>query len=572
MSVFALGLMTWSVNAQSDIVNLSVAIKYDSVQSLDGRYFAIKSNGKWGVVKDNNRILACEYDYIDALGDDVITFVQNGKAGFADVDGRILAKASYPLELETYTEDKTQLNLFDNGSCVVVENGRLKLINKENQVLLGDSLEIVSRIGEAVIVKKNGLYGMVDSKGETTVEPQYQALETLVAGKLYAYRIYGNDGIPVYGLLNAEGKYKTKPQFVDFLTIKTKKGIFVKAYTSGGSQALFSENGDLLMQPLYQVIEPTNYPNYFNITENTKKGILGADYVVYVEPKYDEVGIVIKKDTFFVATSELTSYVLNTKNQVLVEFEGMILDLIQDNQGGLSLLVEQDLSYGLYGSNGKWLIEPQYDEVMGIVGNNLCVRKGKKWGAVDFKNNIVVDFRYEKARLSNTGELIAFYDYKKGSKLLCDDGRIMDFPKCESVLAFGNYIEYKVDKKKERLYSTGNKIPAGFLSIGSDRDGIICAKTEKGWSYFDSKTFKSLTDKTFDALGGFVNGIAFAAKGNTLLVLDKSYNTLQTLELPKDVNISAIVPVLTVFRSAGKDYCTVTDASTGKTGVITINK
>ena len=260
MSIFALGLMAWSANAQGDIVNLSVAIKYDSVQSLDGKYFAVKSNGKWGVVKDNKQILACEYDYIDALGDDVITFVQNGKAGFADVEGRILAAASYPLELETYTEDKTQLNLFDNGSCVVVENGRLKLINKENQALLGDSLEIISRIGEAVIVKKNALYGMCNSKGEMTVEAQYQALETLVAGKLYAYQIYGNDGIPVYGLLNAEGKYKSKPQFVDFLTFKTKKDIFIKAYTTGGSQALFSENGDLLVQPLYQVIEPTNYP------------------------------------------------------------------------------------------------------------------------------------------------------------------------------------------------------------------------------------------------------------------------------------------------------------------------
>ncbi len=572
MSIFALGLMTWCANAQGDIVNLSVAIKYDSVQSLDGKYFAVKSNGKWGVVKDNKQILACEYDYIDALGDDVITFVQNGKAGFADVEGRILAAASYPLELETYTEDKTQLNLFDNGSCVVVENGRLKLINKENQVLLGDSLEIISRIGEAVIVKKNALYGMCNSKGEMTVEAQYQALETLVAGELYAYQIYGNDGIPVYGLLNAEGKYKSKPQFADFLTFKTKKNIFIKAYTTGGSQALFSEKGDLLVQPLYQVIEPTNYPNYFNISENTKKGILGANYVLYVEPKYDEVRILVKNDTFFVATSGLTSYVLNTKNQILVEFEGVILDLIQDNQGGLSLLVEQDLSYGLYGSNGKWLIEPQYDEVMGIVGNNLCVRKGKKWGAVDFKNNIIVDFLYEKARLSDTEELIAFYSYKKGSKLLCDNGRITDFPKCESVLAFGNYIEYKVDKKKERLYSSGKKIPANFLSIGSDKDGIICAKTEKGWSYFDSETFKPLTEKTFDALGSFVKGIAFAAKDNTLLVLDKSYNALQTLELPKNVNISSIIPVLTVFRNAGKDYCTITDASTGKTGVITINK
>ena len=124
-NIFAvlLCLMIATGASAQEYLKWSVEIKYDSVQSLDGKYFAVKDNGKWGVVKDGKSILPCRYDYIDALGDDVITFVQDGKAGFADTEGNILIEASYPANVDIQTEDKTQLNLFDQGSCIVFDNG-----------------------------------------------------------------------------------------------------------------------------------------------------------------------------------------------------------------------------------------------------------------------------------------------------------------------------------------------------------------------------------------------------------------------------------------------------------------
>lgn len=169
----------------------------------------------------------------------------------------------------------------------------------------------------------------------------------------------------------------------------------------------------MLAQPLYQVIEPTKYDAFFSITQDMKKGLLGKNYVLYVEPKYDRVDVVVRQDTFFVAYEGLTTYVLNTSNQVVAKTDGVVLDLIRNKEGNLLLITEQDLSYGLLSSEGKWLIEPQYDEVLGVVNDCLCVRKGKKWGAVDKNNNVVVDFVYGKARISNTAELIAFLTTRK---------------------------------------------------------------------------------------------------------------------------------------------------------------
>lgn len=573
-NIFAvlLCLMIATGASAQEYLKWSVEIKYDSVQSLDGKYFAVKDNGKWGVVKDGKSILPCRYDYIDALGDDVITFVQDGKAGFADTEGNILIEASYPANVDIQTEDKTQLNLFDQGSCIVFDNGELRLIDKQNKRLLGDSLMIVSRVGNAVVIKQNGLFGMVNSQGVVTVEPQFLSLETLVAGKLYAYQVHTHEGVPMSGLLDENGKIMAKPQFEDFLTFTTPQGVFIKAYLPSGAQALFSQEGDMLAQPLYQVIEPTKYDAFFSITQDMKKGLLGKNYVLYVEPKYDRVDVVVRQDTFFVAYEGLTTYVLNTSNQVVAKTDGVVLDLIRNKEGNLLLITEQDLSYGLLSSEGKWLIEPQYDEVLGVVNDCLCVRKGKKWGAVDKNNNVVVDFVYGKARISNTAELIAFFDYKKGSKMLCKDGNIIDFPKSESVLVFGNYVEYKNKDKKVRIYSDNRRIPDNFITIGADREGILVAKTEKGWSYYNSAKCTPLTDKTFDAAGCFVAGKAYAAKDGSLLVLDSNFETMQKVAMPQGVNLHSIVSLLTLFGNQGRDNFTIKDTKTNKVGVITINK
>ncbi len=569
--LFFVALIALPLGAQTPI-SLAVEIKYDSVQSLDGKYFAVKENGKWGVVKDRKQVLPCQYDYIDALGDSVITFVENGKAGFADLMGKVLIPASYPTEAPLPTEDRTQLNLFEQGSCVVYQSGELKLIDKTGKALLGDSLSVISRVGEAVVIKQNGLYGMTNSKGEVTVEPQFVSLETLVAGKLYMYAAIDLDQMPVYGLVTDKGEYMTKPQFDDFRIYQSKEGIFVKGFTKAGKQALFSETGKLLIQPLYQIIEPIGVEGFYLVSEDLKKGIISANYVLYVAPKYDQVSVMIHKDTFFVAIEGLKSVILNKYNQVVMETDGVILDVLMAEDGSFNVLVEQDLVYGLYNSKGKWLIEPQYDEVLGVIGQRLCVRKGKEWGAVDFANNVVVDFDYEKAKLSPSGSLAVFFDGGKKSKMLCKDGTVREFPKTKSVLAFADYAEYKVGKKKERLYVDGSKIPADFLALGSEVNGVLTAKTKQGWGHFNSTTFAPLAAQGYDALSNFGKDYAFAAKDGVLLVLDRNYKVVQQITLSKGVNIPLLVSTVYFMYAIDKPYCTVADTKTGKTGVITINQ
>ncbi|MEE0983811.1 MAG: hypothetical protein U0L38_07135, partial [Bacteroidales bacterium] len=53
--ILSILVSTFGLSAQN-VVKLSVGVNYDSIASLDGSYFAVKSNGKWGVVKDNKQV------------------------------------------------------------------------------------------------------------------------------------------------------------------------------------------------------------------------------------------------------------------------------------------------------------------------------------------------------------------------------------------------------------------------------------------------------------------------------------------------------------------------------------
>ena len=139
------------------IYSLTVEINYDSIFSLDGKFFAVKQNGKWGVVKDKKQIIPCQYQGIDALGDGVISVINNDKIGFVDTLGNVLVEATYPIEKQSYRDDKSQINVFDNGACLVEVDGRYQLIDKQNRQIIPQEYEITSRIGDAVAIKKDGL-------------------------------------------------------------------------------------------------------------------------------------------------------------------------------------------------------------------------------------------------------------------------------------------------------------------------------------------------------------------------------------------------------------------------------
>lgn len=553
-----------------DIYTLSVDIKYDSIVSLDGEFFAVKENGKWGVVKNRKQILPTQFDGIDALGDGVISFVSNNKIGFADTLGNILLEATYPIEKQSYREDFSQINVFDYGAALVEVDGRYQLIDKQNKQIIAQEYEITSRIGDAVAIKKNGKYGIANSKGKILLYPQYLDISILIEGKLYAYKQISTSGLPMFGLINGKGEKISEAIYADFGIYNGKQATYLKAYTQEGGQALLDDEGKIIIPPIYQVILPTILPQYFAITQNLEEGIIGKDSVIYVPPAYERVEIKITNDTFFLAHKENKTFIYDDNQNHIATIEGTILDIANNQKGEVYFVIEKNFSYGIQNAEGKWVIEPIYDEILSIVADNICFRKKDKWGVVNMKNEVVVPFQYKEAKPSPSKRFFVLYDGKKDSKLLNNEGEIISFAKTESIMITNNYIEYKEKKQRQRVYATTGDKPSGFLSIRGSSNGITVAKTPEGFSYYNEKDFKPLTNTFYQGVSIFFNGQALVYKDNKLKVIDNNFQEKAVLLEGEIDNLEMQLNNIGLRAFMGADYYIIKNKN--KYGVITIKQ
>ncbi len=553
-----------------DIYTLSVDIKYDSIVSLDGEFFAVKENGKWGVVKNRKQILPTQFDGIDALGDGVISFVSNNKIGFADTLGNVLLEATYPIEKQSYREDFSQINVFDYGAALVEVDGRYQLIDKQNKQIIAQEYEITSRIGDAVAIKKNGKYGIANSKGKILLYPQYLDISILIEGKLYAYKQISSSGLPMFGLINGKGEKISEAIYADFGIYNGKKETYLKAYTQEGGQALLDDEGKIIIPPIYQVILPTILPKYFAITQNLEEGIIGKDSVIYVPPAYERVEIKITNDTFFLAHKENKTFIYDDNQNHIATIEGTILDIANNQKGEVYFVIEKNFSYGIQNAEGKWVIEPIYDEILSIVADNICFRKKDKWGVVNMKNEVVVPFQYKEAKPSPSKRFFVLYDGKKDSKLLNNEGEIISFAKTESIMITNNYIEYKEKKQRQRVYATTGDKPSGSLSIRGSSNGIAVAKTPEGFSYCNEKDFKPLTNTFYQGASIFFNGQALVYKDNKLKVIDNNFQEKAVLLEGEIDNLEMQLNNIGLKAFMGADYYIIKNKN--KYGVITIKQ
>ncbi|MDR1725794.1 MAG: WG repeat-containing protein [Bacteroidales bacterium] len=582
--IIAVSVFSNNVQAQTNKFSLKntpfywkIDIEYEEISSLDGNFFAIKKDNLWGVANENRVILPCKYEAIDALGDNMISFVDKGLIGFADTNGKVLIEAKYSVNNPDNIVDDFQLNIFSFGSCVVFDrfNNEYILINEKGERLLGDSIVITCRSGNVIVFKKGEKFGMCNAKGEEIYSPDNIKI-SMVSPVLFSYTVRQLNGDLTYGLLNAKGEVLTEAHFVEFQSFARGNRFYIKAFLKNGLQALFDNEGKMIVDALYQVIEPTILEGYFKVTHDLYTGIIGKKdtvYLMYLEPIYKDVKITVNStDTFFIAKNGSITTVFTNSMNTLYEGQYNILDIVR-TQRGYRLIVEKEFHYGVIDDKGNTIIEPEYHEVYSVIGQWLLVRLKDKWGAVNMVTQQKIEPDFKRVKISDNKSYGVFVGNKKKSLIVKPEGEIVEFHSCDDVLALNNYVEYNIKKKKERLYLNGNKIPAQFLVIGSANDGIIPVEDKNGWTFVDDKTYLTKTDKYFKYATSFFDGFSIVVDDNKIVVIDKNFNSVGTILESKDKISSLLIPtagLISLSYYANRPYIVIRNS--GKQGILGIRK
>lgn len=280
-------------------------------------------------------------------------------------------------------------------------------------------------------VYSNGKWGVINSNGDTIIEPQYEEMPVVPNNSQALF-------ICTYDINYETGEYKTK--------------------------AVNEKNENIITE--YDEIKFIDY-----IDENEKLQII-------------ENILIVKKD------GKIGLVDLKNKNLLNIEYDEISILKGVDN----SLLIKKDDSIGLCDYEGKVIINPEYKEIKAIGENYkngyIVVNKEGLYGIIDFNKSVILENKYLdiKPIYSSNKYAVKIDD---GYKVIDKSGQILLDKKFEDIKDMNGeniifkenkkygitttYLENKVQAKYEDLTFMGNNY---YIAKNSNLYGIINANDE----------------------------------------------------------------------------------------------
>ncbi len=241
-----------------------------------------------------------------------------------------------------------------NDSAVFIQNGHYGLLSKEGQAKIRGANSWVGPLssdGEMVPMEKDGEYYYGDEDGYRVEVPQEgQQIEALgvLEDNIAPAKVNGK-----YGYLN--GRFEEISPFSwDGATVM-KNGI--AAVKQGERWALINEKFELVTDFIYDDVKTDEYG--YGCVEGTLLFVKQGDTYHLVNEKGETIGDGGYEDAF-----------------PFIEKEAAAV-----KKGG---------KWGFIGTDGSYVIEPQYENAKSFSGGLAPVDTGNGWGYIDEENHLVI--------------------------------------------------------------------------------------------------------------------------------------------------------------------------------------
>jgi hypothetical protein len=196
---------------------------------------------------------------------------------------------------------------------------------------------------------------------------------------------------------------------------------------------------------------------------------------------------------------------------VSIDSSGALLPLRVTIQGHLEPRHEGN-KVGFVEANGRFKINPTFDDALPFSEGLAAVQIGGKWGFVDTAGRLVIKPKFEAAYYFREGVGIAHL--KSGYVLIDRSGKVLASGLQWVDLIFDGRVPATRDEKKGYLDLRG-KVAIPFIYEAGNRfsNGLAAVKREGKWGYVDTNG-KPIIPFEFDEAGEFASGLAPARVGS----------------------------------------------------------
>jgi len=416
---------------------LLTSAKYSNVSAIDHNTFIVKENKKYRLLNSKGRdILPLNYDTIQASTDFYKTYEENKGWKLYSRNGSLITKNFY-CDIDIPSEDLIAVKFehdnhctpwgyintkeeiiippsyssaspFINGLAVVEFQGETGVINRQAKwvvepalyPLYAHGLLTISEDGQKhtviskdkyssfqkardgiVIVKDNNFYGLINKQGKLILPAEY----TQIKGPYFDSIFVVNKGKSI-GIFTEGGYFLSEPhdRFEKLYPFKEGRAMFIK----GGKIGFIDLRGNIRVAPQYK--EARNYKeSAAAVLLNGKWAFIDPDENILVQPLYQEVKD-FRNGLARCRTGKQWSFVGKDGNVV----SKLTYDDLREEEGDKWYLIKNG-KIGLADVNGREQLAPRYEYVRDIGNNRVIVKKGGKWGVVDYQENFIIPFEYD---------------------------------------------------------------------------------------------------------------------------------------------------------------------------------
>ena len=350
---------------------------YD-INEEDGTY-------KTKAVNKNNEQLFTNYDKVEALENydsaenvwyekNVLKVEKDGKWGLIDTNGKEISEI-------IYDNIKTLKGI--QNSIIVEKEGKYGLLNCNGVKILDTNYSEILNFGDDYIngyITKNqdGKFGIVNVSGEQVLENNYEEIYNIYSDKYFVIGENGNQQ-----LINKD-KEKVLTENFDEIKQITSTGVI---YVKDGKYGFMDFEGNIIIEASYDVLNEIN-TGIFLTQKDGKAGLIDKDKNEKVAFNFKNIYYNQKAGIYIAENEDLTQTLIDSNFQTKVV--GILSELNTD-KGYMKIKVDDSYKYYNFRFEEK-NIKDIY------VNNKIFVsKKDGKYGFIDTKENVVVDYIYDDA-------------------------------------------------------------------------------------------------------------------------------------------------------------------------------
>lgn len=323
---------------------------------------------------------------------------------------------------------------------VLLIAGIVVLVNRDKTDNKKPPKTSISISNSYITIFSNNKWGVINSKGETVIEPTYDEMVVIPNKTKPVFIVQENVNIDDETYTSKAIDEKQNQLFADYDNVEALQSIDENGnvyydtnalkISKDGLYGLISYSGKGLLAPEYTSITPLNgVKNSFVTVKDNLRGLVDDTGNVIIENKYADItnltnsyedGYIVKNDS---SKYGLITYdkkqILECKydeikkvtgNSLYVVREGKDIEIIDKDSNvltknnfdkvvsinGENIIVKQDDKYGIIKSDGTEVISANYDDLKYAFDNNYIAKQNGKYGIItDVAGETKVDFKYD---------------------------------------------------------------------------------------------------------------------------------------------------------------------------------